>query len=73
MLPLAAAVGLTLATAWAERVGPLRAVSGEGFCGESAGLCEAAVVAGGWPVPYPIDNPQISVPGAAPFVEDDIR
>ncbi|HEX9952528.1 MAG TPA: hypothetical protein VGB53_12225 [Rubricoccaceae bacterium] len=72
-LLLTVAVVLALATAWIERVGPLRVVSGEGFCGASAAPCEVAVVAGGWPVPYLIDNPQISVPDAPHFVEDDIR
>lgn len=72
-LLLMLAVVLTLATAWIERVGPTRVVSGEGFCGDAAGPCRVAVVAGGWPVPYLLDNPQISVPDAAHFVEDDVQ
>jgi hypothetical protein len=65
-------LGMTYASAGVERAGPERRVEGEGFC-PGAEPCTVPVVGGGFPVPYLIDDPQVSVPNALGFAEDDIR
>jgi hypothetical protein len=63
---------LTVASLAIQRVGPTRLVEGEGFCpGPEA--CRVAVLAGGFPAPYLLDNPQVSVPNALFLGEDDFR
>lgn len=70
----ALSVALTLASVTVERKGPLVTIGGEGFCGEDAAApCEVEALAGGWPLPYLVDNPQISVPNALHVVEDDFQ
>ncbi|MBW3571140.1 MAG: hypothetical protein KY467_08540 [Gemmatimonadetes bacterium] len=68
----AAAVALACASAAYQRVGPRRTVEGEGWCGTPA-PCAVPVLGAGFPLPFLIDNPQVSVPGAIALVEDDFR
>jgi hypothetical protein len=73
LLPvLALAVGLAAASVVVQRVGPLRLVEGEGFC-PGAEPCRVPVLGAGFPVPYLIDDPQVSVPGRVALVEDGFR
>jgi hypothetical protein len=69
---LALAVGLALASLAVQRTGPLRLGDGEGFC-PGAAPCRVPVLGAGFPVPYLIDAPQVSVPGRVALVEDDFR
>jgi hypothetical protein len=71
---LAPAAALVLATASAayQRVGPRRMVTGEAWCSTPA-PCLVAVLGAGFPLPFLIDNPQVSVPNAIGLVEDDFR
>lgn len=68
----ALALGLATASVAYQRVGPTRPVEGEGFC-PGPGSCPIPVLAGGFPLPYLLDNPQISVPNALSPIEDDFR
>lgn len=63
---------LTLASVLIQRVGPLVPVTGEGFCPDGKS-CLVPALAGGFPLPYLIDNPQISVPNALFIIEDHFR
>lgn len=69
---VAIAVALTCASAAYQRVGPRRMVSGEGFCSTPA-PCAIPALGAGFPLPYLVDNPQISVPNAIGLFEDDFR
>lgn len=69
---LAIAVALTCLSAAYQRVGPRRIVDGEGFCSTPA-PCAIPALAAGFPLPFLIDNPQISVPNAIGIGEDDFR
>lgn len=69
---LAIAVALTCASAAYQRVGPRRMVEGEGFC-STAAPCAIPVLGAGFPLPYLVDNPQVSVPNAIGLFEDDFR
>jgi hypothetical protein len=69
---LAVSVALTCASAAYQRVGPRRMVSGEGFCSTPA-PCAIPALGAGFPLPYLVDNPQISVPDAIGLFEDDLR
>lgn len=68
----AAALTLTIASARYHRVGPMRMVEGEGWC-STPGPCAVPVLGAGFPLPYLIDNPQVSVPNAVGLFEDDFR
>ncbi len=73
VLALAAvAVALTVASVRYQRVGPMRLVEGEGWCSTPA-PCAVPVLGAGFPLPYLIDNPQVSVPNAVGLFEDDVR
>lgn len=68
----AAALVLTIASAAFQRVGPRRMVEGEAWCSTPA-PCAVPVLAAGFPLPYLVDNPQVSVPHAIGLGEDDFR
>jgi hypothetical protein len=57
----AISVALTCASAAYQRVGPRRMVEGEGFCGTPA-PCAIPALGAGFPLPYLVDDPQVSVP-----------
>lgn len=64
----------TVASAWVERGGQPREVGGEGFCGlEATAPCLVETFGGGLPLVYLVNNPEISVPTALAFVEDDFH
>ena len=69
-----AAMALVLAAASAayQRVGPRRMVTGEAWCSTPA-PCAVPVLGAGFPLPFLVDNPQVSVPNAIGLVEDDFR
>jgi hypothetical protein len=69
---LAISVALTCVSAAYQRVGPRRVVEGEGFCG-TPGPCAIPALGAGFPLPFLIDNPQVSVPNAVCLFEDDFR
>lgn len=69
---LAIAVALTCVSAAYQRVGPRRMVEGEGFC-DTPAPCAVPALAAGFPLPFLIDDPQISVPNAIGIGEDDFR
>jgi hypothetical protein len=69
---MAIAVALTCASAAYQRVGPRRMVEGEGFCGTPA-PCAIPALGAGFPLPYLVDDPQVSVPNAIGLFEDDFR
>lgn len=68
----AAALALTCASAAYQRVGPRRMVTGEAWCSTPA-PCAVPVLGAGFPFPFLVDNPQVSVPNAIGVVEDDFR
>jgi hypothetical protein len=68
----AAALVLAAASAAYQRVGPRRMLTGEAWCSTPA-PCAVPVLGAGFPLPFLIDNPQISVPNAIGLVEDDLR
>lgn len=69
---LAGSLGLALGSVVHQRVGPLQRVEGEGFC-PGREPCEVPALGGGFPLPWLVDDPQISVPGAISPVEDEVR
>ncbi|HEX2078223.1 MAG TPA: hypothetical protein VHG08_10960 [Longimicrobium sp.] len=66
------AVAVTCASAGYQRVGATRMVEGEAWC-RTPGPCPVPVLAAGLPLPYLVDDPQVSVPNAIRLVEDDFR
>jgi hypothetical protein len=66
---LALALAATIASVAFQRVGPTRPVEGEGFC-DSMEPCRIPVLGGGFPLPWLVDNPQISVPNKLSPPED---
>ena len=69
---LSIAIALTCASAVVQRAGPQRMVEGEGWCSTPA-PCEIRALGAGFPLPFLIDNPQVSVPNAIGIGEDDFR
>jgi hypothetical protein len=55
-----------------QQVGPERMVEGEGWCTTPA-PCMVPVLGAGFPFPWMVDNPQVSVPNAIGVGEDDFR
>jgi hypothetical protein len=47
-------------------------VEGEGFCSTPA-PCAIPALGAGFPLPYLVDNPQVSVPDAIGLFEDDFH
>jgi hypothetical protein len=73
LLALAAvALVLTIASAAVQRVGPRRMVEGETWCSTPA-PCAIPALGAGFPLPFLIDDPQVSVPNAIGLGEDDFR
>jgi hypothetical protein len=68
----AIAVALTCASAAYQRVRPRRMVEGEGFCSTPA-PCAIPALGAGFPLPFLVDDPQVSVPNAIGPFEDDFR
>lgn len=68
----AAALSLTVASSAYQRVGARRMVEGEAWCSTPA-PCAIPALGAGFPLPYLIDNPQVSVPNAIGLFEDDFR
>lgn len=64
------AIALTCLSAAYQRVGPRRMVTGEAWCSAPA-PCAIPALGAGFPLPYLVDNPQISVPNAVGLFEDD--
>lgn len=69
---LALGAVLTTTTWMVQRVGPTQMVTGEGFC-PTMEACPVPALGAGFPVAWVVDNPQVSVPGALSFGEDDFR
>lgn len=69
---IALSTALTCASAVYQRVGARRMVEGEGFCGAPA-PCAIPALGAGFPLPFLVDNPQVSVPHAIGLFEDDFR
>ena len=69
---LLTAVALTCASSAYQRVGARRMVEGEAWCGTGA-PCQIRALGAGFPLPYLIDDPQVSVPNAIGIGEDDFR
>lgn len=68
----AIAFALAAASVWYQQVGPERMVEGEGWCTTPA-PCAVPVLGAGFPFPWMVDNPQVSVPNAIGVGEDDFR
>jgi hypothetical protein len=66
------ATALTCLSAAYQRVGPRRMVTGEAWCSTPA-PCAIPALGAGFPLPWLVDNPQISVPNAVGLFEDDFR
>jgi hypothetical protein len=71
-LLLLAAIALTCASAAYQRVGARRMVEGEAWCATPA-PCPIRALGAGLPLPFLVDNPQVSVPYAIGLFEDDFR
>lgn len=72
LLALVLALAATASSAGYQRVGPAARVEGEGFCPGRA-PCVVPALGGGFPLPYLVDDPQVSVPNALSVPEDDLR
>jgi hypothetical protein len=68
---LVISIGLALASFFYQRIGPAQGFAGT-ECGNPQNKCYAPVLNGGFPFPFVIDQPTISIPGHL-FVEDEIR
>ena len=71
LLGLAISIGLALASFSYQRIGPAQGFVGT-ECGNPQNRCYAPVLNGGFPIPFVIDRPTISVPGLL-STEDEIR
>ncbi|HYR12411.1 MAG TPA: hypothetical protein VEQ60_31780 [Longimicrobium sp.] len=69
-LLLLLALTLTGASAAYQRVGARRMVEGEAWCSTPA-PCQIRALGAGFPLPYLVDDPQVSVPNAIGIGEDD--
>lgn len=66
------ALALTCASSVYQRTNATYVVEGEAWCPTPA-PCEIPALGAGLPLPWLIDNPQISVPGSIFIFEDDVR
>jgi hypothetical protein len=66
------AIALTGASALVQRTGARRMVEGEAWCSTPA-PCEVRALGSGFPLPFLVDDPQVSVPNQIGLVEDDFR
>jgi hypothetical protein len=69
---LAGALLLTCASAAYQGHAARQVVEGEGFC-PTPDPCAVPALGAGFPLPYLLDRPTVSVPGAVHLVEDDFR
>ncbi|NNM76268.1 hypothetical protein HJG53_05040 [Sphingomonas sp. ID1715] len=75
LLVLALATGAALASSLVQRFGPEQAI----FCALGKSVegydiyCPKPVLNGGWPAPFLVDEPGVSVPNRLSFVEDHWR
>jgi hypothetical protein len=71
---VAIAVGLilTIASGLVRSHRAVQRVEGEGFCA-TADPCVVHALGAGFPVPYLVDRPEVSVPHVLHLVEDDFR
>jgi hypothetical protein len=62
----------TFVTITYQKKGPFMGVYGN-LCGpdDTGELCIRPILQGGWPLPYLLDFPGVSVPGRLSFLEDD--
>ena len=67
LVALAAAV--TIASVAIQRVGPTRLVEGEGYC-PGMEPCRVPALGGGFPLPWLVDEPQVSVANQLSIFED---
>jgi hypothetical protein len=71
LISLLCAFLLTFVSFLYQRVGPIQAFVGT-ECGSPDNKCFAPALNGGFPFPYVIDQPTLSVPNSL-FFEDDFR
>jgi len=69
---LVVAAALAGASAIAQRVGARQMVEGEAWCSTPT-PCAVRALGAGFPLPYLVDDPQVSVPNQIGLVEDDFR
>lgn len=73
-LVLAAVAGLafTLATSWYQRIGPAPPEWDQELCSYTPPRsCRDGVLQGGWPLPYIVDSPGVSVVGKVTIIGED--
>ena len=68
----ALALALTVASCGVQRFGPTATVQGEGFC-PGPGACRVPALGAGFPLPFLVDDPQVSVPNQVSLFEDDFH
>lgn len=66
------AIAFTVASSAWQRTGARRMVEGEAWCATPA-PCAIDALGAGFPLPYLVDDPQVSVPNRISLVEDDFR
>lgn len=69
---LAISLVTTLATWPVQRMNATQEVVGEGFC-PTMEACRIPALGAGFPFPFMVDKPSVSVAGAVHFAEDDFR
>ena len=73
-LVLAAAAGLAfaVATSWYQRIGPAPPEWDNELCSYNPPRsCRHGVLQGGWPLPYIVDSPGVSVVGKVTIIGED--
>ena len=71
LLSLIMSLGLALGSFLYQRIGPAQGFVGT-ECGNPQNRCYRPVLNGGFPLPFVIDRPTVSVPNVL-FFEDEIR
>ena len=71
LLALVISMGLALASFFYQRIGPAQGFVGT-ECGDPTDRCYGPVLNGGFPLPFVVDRPTVSVSNFL-FVEDEIR
>jgi hypothetical protein len=71
LLALVISMGLALASFFYQRIGPAQGFVGT-ECGDPTDRCYGPVLNGGFPLPFVVDRPTVSVSNLL-FVEDEIR
>jgi len=70
LFSLALSIAITLASVLFQRIGPIQGFVGT-ECGDPQNKCYSPVLNGGFPIPFIIDEPTISIPGSL-NLDDDI-